>query len=339
MALRDQTGGRESKNESERQALMKELLEDIQKENQALRKKLQKHTQILSTLEDLMDSGTVQALEKRCERLNRRREELEKKLTEMEERGKALLLDQFAAVQEDLRELKDCEPYGELFKKIAEPLQILIGLGEAVDTLTDEKRDYYMWDRVAQPLVRAVEDSHGTCEGFELTLPLPQMELYDKTIEDKIEKAKAMDCEALKQWIEEEISRKAQGKILRQERKLIRDLTDEVIRPIEEVWKAKAEGKFDWEQNRNKELPQRLAIAARNILKCNEVWPVSASDQKLEKYPEPGKFFMPLKENAVRYPALLIKYGEKWEVLGERLGMDTWEEKAFPNRETNQTDR
>lgn len=330
MALpKDQAGGREDKSESELRALKKDLqkdIQDLQKETVLWRKRLQKCSQTLISLETLLDDGQMQELEKRCIRLNRQNQELEKKISETQEREKALLLDQFVKLQEDLREIRNCEPYGDLFKKIAGSLQILIGLEESMDWLTDEKRDYYMWDRVVQPMIRAIEDACGTYEGGELVIHSQQSGQYDKTIENKIEEAKKMDREGLKQWIEEEKSRKAQGKILRQERKIIRDLADEIIRPIEELWESKVEGRFDWEQERNKNIPVRLAIAAKNILKCNGVCPMFASDKRLEGCPQRRRFFTPLKENAIRYPGLLIEFGGKWEILGEHLGMDLWEE-------------
>lgn len=340
--LKNKPGGKEDKNESELREIKKELqkgLQDLQEENKSIRKLLRQHADYLSSLESLLDGENTQALEERCARLEMQKKGLEKKISEIEGMGKKLLLDRFTKLQEDLREIRSCEPYAELFKKIAGPLQILIGLEEAADSLSDDKKEYYMWDRVAEPLIRAIEDSRAEYEEGELILPSRQMEQYGKTIENKIEKAKEMDCEELEQWIKEEESRKTQGKIIRQERKIVRDLTDEIIRPIEAAWEMKAEGKFDWEQKRNQELPVRLAAAARNILKCNGIWPMFVSDKRLKEYPGRGEFFTPLKENAIRYPGLLIEYGGKWEVLGERLGMDTWEDADFPEQGSAATGR
>ena len=50
-----------------------------------------------------------------------------------------------------------------------------------------------MWDRVVQPMIRAIEDACGTYEGGELVIHSQQSGQYDKTIENKIEEFPAPD--------------------------------------------------------------------------------------------------------------------------------------------------
>lgn len=287
-----------------------------------------------------MGSESQKEVEQRCKvlemqnkTLGEQQENLEKELKQLKRKE---LIKHYSKLQGELWEIKKCELYGSLFQRIADSLQILIGFAESMDMLNDEKKDYYMWNRVAEPLLRAIEDFHGEyCEG-KLILPLKQNGTdYEEELKETFQKAEMKEDAVLEQWIKEDERKKAQGKILLQERNVIWELTDEVIIPMKQMMERKAEGEFDWWRNRNEQYPVRWAVAVRIILQNNGIYPMFASDKRLKDCPELRKRFVPLKENAIRYPGLFIKYGEghendgEWEVLGAHIGMDGREEKGL----------
>lgn len=253
------------------------------------------------------------------EKWEKQRTTLNVKIGVLEKEKKKLLMKQFLDLQKDLWEIQSCEAYGKLFDRLANPIQILLGLAEDVDAMTDEIRDYYMWDVIIEQSVRALEYSGGEFRDGKFLLPSACQEVFDRI--KKEEEARGMSFKQLDDAIKYDINRKEDGGITLRKAKIIQEFAV-IIEQLKKLQEVRKEEGFDWKQPVNKELPGLFAEMTKRILESHKVYPMFESDGRLEKHPGLREGFRPCNEYSIRYPGFFIQKGESWVVLGEYTGMD-----------------
>lgn len=207
-----------------------------------------------------------------------------------------------------LWEIKTFSPCEKIFERSAMSLQILLGLANvSLDTLTEERRDYYLWDMILHPLVNAVRDGGGRTAGGELMVPDAGKRFAEEETRQRISKINARELEGC---LQENEARIRSGEIAGQKMRVVKGLGS-VIEKLQELEQKKTV---------TDEEIRSLAKKVRTLLEENEIYPMTAQDDRLG--PQLRKQFIPPKKNALRYPGLFIRRGSEWEVLGANIGMD-----------------
>lgn len=221
------------------------------------------------------------------------------------------LRDGLLQTEKRLWEIKMLSPYEKIFERSAMSLQLLMGLANvSLDTLTQERRDYYMWDMILHPLVNAVRYGGGRIAGDELVIPDTGAAFAGEEIRQRISK---MDIQELERYLQENNKRIRSGEIAERKTRVVRGLGS-IIEKLQ---------KLEQKNNVTDEEVRGMAEKVRVLLEDNGIYPMMAQDDRLK--PQLRKQFIPLKKHALRYPGLFIRWGNEWEVLGANIGMDDWE--------------
>lgn len=222
------------------------------------------------------------------------------------------LRDELLRTEKRLWEIKMLSPYEKIFERSAMSFQILLGLANvSLDTLTGERRDYYMWDMILHPLVNAVKDGGGTISGGSLVMPDSGKTFAQEEMRQRISRMNAQELEG---YLQENNKRIGAGEIAGQKMRAVSGLGS-VIERLQELERKKAVTDEDI---------RAIAQKVQALLEDNGIYPMMAKDSRLGV--QLKKQFIPPKKHALRYPGLFIRWGNEWEVLGANVGMDDWKE-------------
>lgn len=302
---------------------LKGKVEELRKENKILRERMtQERKEWKGANEELrkenvrLKEATVQDSKK----WSVRQEELEKEnvfLKEVAEKYRSCLTERFLRLQETLWEMDEGDrEYEEFFNDAVLPLQILIGLANGMDGLTEEKTEYYIWDVIVEPLVGVLKRREGNIQNGKLVLPEP-LGAFEK---ERLEKKVAQESlDKIEQYIKEDERRAELKEIVLQKRHMVEDL-GRMMEELKELAKTR--------QIRQKEIG-RLAKEVRFLFEKNGIYPMFAEDLRESSDSEFVRRMIPVKPNSIRYPGLFIKRNGGLEVFGMNIGMDDCEENTL----------
>ena len=87
--------------------------------------------------------------------------------------------------EQKLWELESKEGYEALFHKVVMPLQVLLGFSEVpLNTLTEDRMDYYLREVIIDPLLRAVEQANAKIVNGRLILSVSKKKFDQEKIEN-----------------------------------------------------------------------------------------------------------------------------------------------------------
>lgn len=223
------------------------------------------------------------------------------------------LKEKLLQTEERLWEIESKEEYEKFFHKTAMPLQVLLGLAEvSLDTLTEERIVYYMWEVIANPLMKAVEQGNGKILNGKLVLSCSKNKFNMERVKRDIEN---LEKEDLENNIQKNERRLEAGMVVFQKVGVVQGLGG----VLEELNGLERNGLVD------EKVVRGLAQNVQRLLEENRIYPMFASDRRLVSYPELRKRYIPLNENSIRYPGLFIERDGELEVFGGNIGMDDCE--------------
>lgn len=218
------------------------------------------------------------------------------------------LREKLLQTERELWEIQALTPYGRFFERTVMPIQTLLGLANvSPDTLSKDNMDYYMWDVIAEQLILAIRNARGTIANGILTLPEPEEAFAQEEIRNRINR---MEEQELERDIQENEARIRSARITVQKAQVIRGLGS-IVEELQRINRDEPVKEAD---------VRRLAGKAQLLLEKNEIYPMSARDDRLK--PELKKRFVQPGQYSIKYPGLFIKWGDEWEVLGSYVGMD-----------------
>lgn len=221
----------------------------------------------------------------------------------------AILREKLLLQERKLWEIKSAASYEKFFDRSVMSIQILLGLANvSVDEMDGEKKDYYIWDNVLEPLKDAMKACGAKIGEGGLVLSEQKADFKEKEIRENIGR---LSRQELERYIQENEQQICAGKIVFCKAGVVSEL-GYVIKELEEF-------RSSGTKIRETDL-KKLAQKVRSVLERNGLYPMFAKDERLS--PELRRRFSPVNEYSVRYPGLFVKTDDKWEVLGANIGMD-----------------
>lgn len=212
--------------------------------------------------------------------------------------------------EQELWEMKGKGRYEDFFHKVAMPLQVLLGFSEvSLDGFTEEHIRYYLWEVIAEPILRTVDQMKGTVVNGKLLLSGVEREFDKEKVRKNME---SFGKEELKNYIQENERRLEAGTVVFQKVGVVQGLGS----VVDELRK--------WEGTHivDKTMVYELAQKVKKLLEENRIYPMFAADRRLASYPELKKRYIPMNKNSIKYPGLFIERDGVWEVFGSNIGMD-----------------
>ncbi len=248
-------------------------------------------------------------LRKKIGSLTAEKNDLEKQNREQSGKLRAHLTEEFLRLQEEFHAIEAGRSYETFFDDHVLPLQMLLGVAEAYDSLDREKVACYMEDVIRTELSGAVERAGAcVCTGREIVLPErgeknPQQEGLRQKLRDE-------PLPEIERYIREDRIRAGLGRIALKKRQIVSALGGVFV----------ALQGADREQLTDREFVCGLAAEVRRIFEENGIYPMASSDARVDEFPELKKRFGTAGEHSIRYPGLFIRREEKFEVLGANIG-------------------
>ncbi len=230
---------------------------------------------------------------------------------ETEGKYRSCLIGHFLELQEMLWRIdEEDKAYEDFFNDSVLPLQILIGLDREMESQTEERIDYYIWDVIIEPLTGVMKKRGGELQNGKIVLP-KQGKKFEK--EEILKKIEQESFDQIERYLKEDERRAELKKIVLQKKQVVEDLG----RMLEELEELQTVHKIS-----KKEIG-RLAKEVRILLERNGIYPMFAEELKEYSNSELRNRMIPINSNSIRYPGLFIKRDGKLEVFGTNIGMDS----------------